>query len=565
MTEATRAKLPRHLLQFVVDQNYARYTPEDQATWRFVMRQLREYLKVHAHPTYLDGLEKTGISPEQIPRITDIDRNLEAYGWGAVPVSGFIPPAAFMEFQSLGILPVASDVRSLEHWLYTPAPDIVHEAAGHAPLLIHPDFSAYLRRYGEVARHSILSREDLDQYEAIRDLSDLKENRFATPDEVARAERRLAEVNARFTELSEATLLSRMNWWTVEYGLIGTLDRPRLFGAGLLSSVGEARTCLSKDVQKLPLTVDCVNFAYDITEPQPHLFVTPDFETLTTVLNELAEGLSYRRGGTFGLDRARRARTVNTATLDSGVQISGRLEEVVCDAADRPAFLKFSGPCQLSYAYAELPGQGVARHAAGYSTPIGPLRGAKTSLDQYTAAERASLGRLEFDSGVVIEGRVIHQEVRADRVIYLTWADCRVTHGATVLFEPAWGEYDQAVGLAVPSVFGGAADRVRFGDHDAAPVKTVPARATSAAEARRFALYQDIRDLRERGRGDLDELVARLLTEPGDEWLLALELAEIAARAGRVIPALTMKLDPATRDSSTTRLALELGLRLSLS
>src|SRR5690606_28663904 len=124
-----------------------------------------------------------GISTESIPKISDMDKKLQDYGWRAVPVSGFIPPAAFMEFQAHGILPIACDMRTVEHILYTPAPDIVHEAAGHAPILIDPDFSKYLNSYAEVASKSILSSEDLALYEAIRNLSDIKESPQSTEDD----------------------------------------------------------------------------------------------------------------------------------------------------------------------------------------------------------------------------------------------------------------------------------------------------------------------------------------------------------------------------------------------
>src|SRR5436190_22992070 len=101
MTETTKSRLPVHLHPFIVDQNYERYTPEDQAVWRYIMRQLRGFLSQHAHESYLQGLSKTGILIDQIPRIEDIDERLEEIGWGAVAVSGFIPPGAFMEFQAL--------------------------------------------------------------------------------------------------------------------------------------------------------------------------------------------------------------------------------------------------------------------------------------------------------------------------------------------------------------------------------------------------------------------------------------------------------------------------------
>ena len=78
-----------------------------------------------------------------------------------------------------------------------------------------------------------------------------------------------------------------MNWWTVEYGLIGDIKCPQIYGAGLLSSVSESQNCLSKEVKKIPFSLDCINTSYDITEPQPQLFVTPNFEKLSEVLDEI--------------------------------------------------------------------------------------------------------------------------------------------------------------------------------------------------------------------------------------------------------------------------------------
>ena len=204
--------LPKHLLRYVVDQDYSRYTAVDQATWRHIMRQLRSYLAQHAHPCYLDGLKKTGIEVDTIPSIEKISEKLAEFGWRAVAVSGFLPPAAFMELQSLGILPIASDMRSIDHLLYTPAPDIVHEAAGHAPILVDPAFARYLKAYAQVARKAIISRHDINQYEAIRILSDLKENPDSTAEQIEVAEKNLAYVSGGISVLSEAALLGRMNW-----------------------------------------------------------------------------------------------------------------------------------------------------------------------------------------------------------------------------------------------------------------------------------------------------------------------------------------------------------------
>ena len=114
--------IPHHLKKYIAKQTDHNYTPEDQAVWRYIMYQLKSYLATYAHSCYVEGLSKTGIDIESIPRIDVVNEKLKPFGWGAIPVSGFIPPAAFMEFQSLGYLPIASEMRTIEHILYTPAP-----------------------------------------------------------------------------------------------------------------------------------------------------------------------------------------------------------------------------------------------------------------------------------------------------------------------------------------------------------------------------------------------------------------------------------------------------------
>ena len=215
-------------------------------------------------------------------------------GWGAVPVRGFIPPWAFMEFQALGILPIACDMRTSEHLTYTPAPDIVHESAGHSPIIINEEYAYYLKEYGRIASKAIFSENDQKIYYAIRKLSDIKEDRNASKQEISQAEEELRDAKSEEVEPSEATLLSRLHWWTVEYGLIGSLKNPKIYGAGLLSSVGESQNCLSSNVEKIPLTIDCVNYNYDITEQQPQLFVINDFSDLVKVLHEFEKSMAYK-------------------------------------------------------------------------------------------------------------------------------------------------------------------------------------------------------------------------------------------------------------------------------
>nr|WP_295902616.1 aromatic amino acid hydroxylase [uncultured Bdellovibrio sp.] len=538
--------LPPHLRKYVVEQHYEKYTPVDQAVWRYILRQLKAFLSKHAHECYVEGLQKTGIDIERIPHIDDISKKLQAFGWRALPVSGFIPPAAFMELQSLGVLPIASDMRSLDHLLYTPAPDIVHEAAGHAPILIHPEFSEYLRQYAQIAKKAIISKEDLDLYEAIRELSDIKENPSSTPEQIKNAEVTLEKVGKSISHISEASELSRMNWWTAEYGLIGKLDNPKIFGAGLLSSVGESKWCLSDKVKKIPLTVDCIKTGYDITEPQPQLFVASDFKNLSQVLEEMASKMAFRLGGLQGLEKAIQAQSVNTAELNSGIQISGQIVEAITDDSGKLAYLRLQGPSQLSYADQELSGHDKKYHAHGFGTPVGYLKAhpeqcPSTFTEKDWAALHVEPGkntRLEFTSGVVVTGTVQSRLTKNGKTLIVTLSDAKAEFKGRVLFAPEWGTFDIAIGSSVTSVFGGPADREAYGETSDFVAKRVPIPKYSGFELTRHDHYGNVRKIRE-SKITGDELVKSLekvidahrAIFPND-WLLFMEALEIVnARA----------------------------------
>src|SRR6195952_5151129 len=217
------AALPRHLRAYIVPQHYEHYTPIDQAVWRYVMRQNYSYLKDVAYYPYIPGLRKAGLTIEKIPDLQDMNDALAKIGWGAVTVDGFIPPAAFMEYQAYHVLVIAADIRQLKHIQYTPAPDIIHESAGHAPIIADPDYNQYLSYIGSIGAKAMFSEQDYDLYEAIRALSILKEMPDADPEELKKAEEQVNYCQQNMGEPSEMALLSRLHWWTVEYGLIGTL------------------------------------------------------------------------------------------------------------------------------------------------------------------------------------------------------------------------------------------------------------------------------------------------------------------------------------------------------
>jgi len=526
--------LPSHLQKYVVEQNYEKYTALDHAVWRYILRQLKKFLTANAHHSYLEGLKKTGIDIEQIPRIEHISSHLEKFGWRALPVSGFIPPSSFMELQALSILPIASDMRTIDHLLYTPAPDIVHEAAGHAPIIAHPEYAEYLKQYAQVANKAIISKEDLQLYKAIRELSDIKENSNSSQLEIKAAEANLNKVSKAMSFVSEATQLSRMSWWTTEYGLIEDLGSPKIFGAGLLSSVGEAKLCLSSKVKKILLSLDCIHQPYDITEPQPQLFVAKDFKHLSQVLEQLAQTMSYRIGGVKAVEHAKKAESVNTVELENKIQISGVLKNYILDHSSQISYLQFAGPTQLCYANKEIAGHNNNYHRQGYGTPIGEIL--NFNIKNIKLGEHL---RLNYKSGVKVTGRLVNilslnldSNLDSDAAI-LSFENATAEYNAEKLFLPEWGIYDVVIGNRVTSVFGGPADRTQFGATDDFITSKVAPPIHTSEQKNIFAFYQEVRDLRISNHiteNSMSTLFNKFLELAPKEWLLFVELVELCIK-----------------------------------
>ena len=298
------AHLPKHLLEYVVDQNYTHYTPVDQAVWRYVMRQNVNYLPSVCHGSYLEGLQKTGLGIDSIPSMYGMSRILKDIGWFAVAVDGFIPPTVFMEFQAHNVLVIAADIRHINHLGYTPAPDILHEAAGHAPIIADSAYANYLKQFGEIGSKAFSSSDDILLFEAIRELSILKEAPQIDKSVVQKAEAKVLSLQSNIVSLSEMAKIRNLHWWSVEYGLIGSINNPKIYGAGLLSSISESANCLSDKVVKLPYNIDAALVTFDITKEQPQLFVAEDFNHVQYVLNEFSETMAFKKGGEYGISLA---------------------------------------------------------------------------------------------------------------------------------------------------------------------------------------------------------------------------------------------------------------------
>ncbi|CAM4475711.1 aromatic amino acid hydroxylase [Myxococcus xanthus] len=519
-TERTIARLPAHLRRYVVSQDYAAYTSRDQAVWRNILGSLRGHLADKAHPVYLEGLEATGIGSECIPSLDEMNEKLARLGWACVGVRGFIPPAVFTELQAMGVLAIAADIRTHEHIEYTPAPDIVHESAGHAPIIANRRYAEYLKACGLVGFKAIASVEDQAVFEAIRNLSVVKEDPDASEEEAAHAQARLEAASASRRYVSESTRASRLYWWTAEYGLIGSVASPRIYGAGLLSSIGEAQHCLTPAVKKLPLSVACADMDYDITRMQPQLFVARDFEHLFEVLAEFESTLSWKRGGDFGLTEALRARTVNHLVLADGREVTGRVLEML--AAPREvapglgtALVCMEGPIMASRggrALDDKPWSGPALVAFGAGTL--PERGPfKLSLESGLELEGFAT-----DGGQVLalRGRLAGRELALPAVAKLFVS----THLPSVAGGPSDpATWDRWYGELSAFAEGDGEEKAR----------TRKALALHPALA---ALYREVRKMRETHSVKPERLsqIAAAATDFPDDWLLRAEVEELRRR-----------------------------------
>ena len=571
LNEVTK-KLPKHLHKFVVKQPYEEYTAQNQAVWRYVMRMNVEYLSRVAHRSYLSGLEKAGISSENIPYLEGMNRILKEIGWAAVSVDGFIPPNAFMEFQAYNVLVIASDIRTIDHIEYTPAPDIIHEAAGHAPIISNPEYAAYLRRFGEIGSKAISSSKDYEMYEAIRLLSILKEDPHSTKKEIKIAQEKVEYLQNNMGELSEMAQIRNLHWWTVEYGLIGTLENPKIYGAGLLSSIGESTWCMQKQVKKLPYTIDTATINFDITKPQPQLFVTPNFAHLSLVLNEFANTMAMRKGGIKGVRKLINSENLGTIELTTGIQISGIFTKVI-EHMNKVAYFQTIGPTALANRDKELISHGITNHAKGFGSPVGKLKGINLPIEDMSPRDLKAYGiyegeqkTLEFESGIVIRGRVITgtRDLRG-KILIISFDNCTVTHKDEILFESDWGIYDMVIGKAVVSAYAGPADVNSFLELGKVSETKTPKISYSNKEQLLNKLYAEVKNMREENTSTnkkITEIFNQLKTQFQLDWLLILELYELALQNNYMIKsAILQKLEQLKNNKSFTRL-IENGLVL---
>jgi phenylalanine-4-hydroxylase len=294
---------------------------------------------------------------------------------------------------------------------------------------------------------------------------------------------------------------------------------------------------MKDEVRKIPYSIDAAQQAFDITEPQPQLYVTPTYTHLTQVLEEFANTMALRQGGLKGLQKAIVSNNTCTVEYSSELQVSGIFNNVISDNG-QIVYLSTSSPTALAWQNKELVGHDKSYHAHGFSSPVGKLKNSSKPLENISIDELTKLGIeagkeviLNFDSGVLVKGKLINLlKNRKGLNMILSFEDCSVTYNDEVLFQSEWGTYDMAIGESIVSVFSGTADMAVFSkDNPFVPTELTHKIQYNDKRLELHKLYQQVRDIRE-GRASKDNLVNvwQELQGHTDDWLCAVEILEIS-------------------------------------
>ena len=297
---------------------------------------------------------------------------------------------------------------------------------------------------------------------------------------------------------------------------------------------------MTDDVEKLPYGIHATYKNFDITKPQPQLFVIPDFAHLSLVLEEFANTMAVRKGGLLGINKLIDSHTLGTIELSTGLQISGVFTSVI-ESNGNPIYIQTTGETALAYREKELVGHGSSTHNKGFGSPIGKLKGINLAIEDmsprdlsaYAVYEEQSI-TLEFEGGLKVSGEIITGKRNLQgKIILISFKNCTVTHNDTLLFRPEWGIYDMAVGKEIVSAFSGIADLNSFDliTHILS-TKTIQVKKTDK-QIQLEVLYQQVRDYRNHKNKTISrtKVLEQLIEKHPNDWLLPVEIYELAAIA----------------------------------
>ncbi|RQO29812.1 phenylalanine 4-monooxygenase [Taibaiella sp. KBW10] len=240
-------------------QQYDQYTQEDFTVWQTLFERQMILLKQHASHTYLQALETIGFHAGEIPDFNKVNETLSGLtGWQLTVVPELVPQQHFFELLSQKIFPATCWLRTFEELDYIEEPDMFHDVFGHVPLLANPAYASFMQSFGQLAL------EWIDDEEMI-------------------------------------AILSRIYWFTIEFGLIKEGSEHKVYGAGILSSPGETRHSMDTDTTTITFDVDTIlQTAYRTDVIQEQYFVIDKLEQLDQMLPEV-RSLLHKKGDHFKL------------------------------------------------------------------------------------------------------------------------------------------------------------------------------------------------------------------------------------------------------------------------
>ena len=223
----------------IIDQGWRDYTADDHDTWKILFERQMEVLQPRVCTEYLSALEILGFTPYKIPNFHEVNDRLKALtGWEVVATRGLVKSKAFFDMLKDRKFPSGNFIRKKAQLDYLEEPDIFHDLFGHIPLLSNPAYAEYMYEYGVGG--------------------------------------------ARALHYKTTKNLARLNWWTIEFGLIKKPDGLKIYGAGLISSLGEANYCLDNlSAHHIEFNLErCMRTRVYINDFQPCYFAIDSFEDL---------------------------------------------------------------------------------------------------------------------------------------------------------------------------------------------------------------------------------------------------------------------------------------------
>lgn len=227
-------------------QIYANYTKEDFSVWKLLYERQMENLPALASLHFNEGLETVGFNANEIPEFGKVNQILGGLtGWEVVPVEGIVDDRLFFELLAQRKFPATTWLRRMEELEYLEEPDMFHDVFAHVPLLANPAFAGFLEQISKIGlRHA---------------------------------------GNAEAIEL-----LSRLYWFTVEFGLIRENGSLRIYGAGILSSSGESVYSVGIEPMHFEYGVEQIlNTPYRKDIFQDRYFIIESFEKLFDSVDEI--------------------------------------------------------------------------------------------------------------------------------------------------------------------------------------------------------------------------------------------------------------------------------------